>query len=106
MFRIIHDRIKCQRIKLTILYWFGYICCCNLLIFDIMKTVLANLALLFGIIGFIGYIFLIIASVFGCCAGLTTLVYHKLVLGVLALAVVIFILCMYNNCCKTRDKDN
>lgn len=70
-----------------------------------MKLVSANLALLFGIIGFIGYLFLIIASFFGCCAGLTTLVYHKLVLGILTLAVVVFIICMYNNCCRTKGKD-
>jgi hypothetical protein len=69
-----------------------------------MKMVLANTALLFGIIGFTGYIFLILASALGCCAGLTTIVYHKIVLGILALAVIIFTICMYNNCCSIKNK--
>lgn len=67
-----------------------------------MKMVLANVALLFGIIGFTGYIFLIIASALGCCAGLTTIAYHKIILGVFALAVVIFAICMFNNCCRVK----
>ncbi len=67
-----------------------------------MKMVLANVALLFGIIGFTGYILLIIASALGCCAGLTTIAYHKIILGVLALAVVIFAICMFNNCCRVK----
>jgi len=71
-----------------------------------MKTVLANFALLFGIIGFGGYLFLIIASALGCCAGFTSFAYHKIVMGVLALAVVIFLICMYNNCCRSRNKEN
>lgn len=67
-----------------------------------MKLVLANVALLFGIIGFTGYLFLIIASALGCCAGLTSIAFHKIVLGVLALAVVVFAICMFNNCCKVK----
>jgi len=67
-----------------------------------MKMVLANVALLFGIIGFTGYIFLIITSALGCCAGLTSIAYHKIVLGVLSLAVVIFGICMFNNCCRVK----
>ena len=55
-----------------------------------MRIVLANLALLFGIIGFTGYLFLIIASALGCCAGVTTIAYHKIVLFILAAAVVVF----------------
>jgi hypothetical protein len=69
-----------------------------------MRTVWANLGLLFGFIGFIGYIFIIVASALGCCAGLTTLGYHKIVMGILAMAVVIFGICMVNNCCKSRNK--
>jgi len=67
-----------------------------------MKMVLANVALLFGIIGFTGYLFLIIASALGCCAGLTSIAFHKIILGVLALAVVIFAICMFNNCCRVK----
>lgn len=67
-----------------------------------MKMVLANVALLFGIIGFTGYLFLIIASALGCCAGLTSIAFHKIVLGVLVLAVVIFSICMFNNCCRVK----
>jgi len=69
-----------------------------------MRIVLANLALLFGIIGFAGYLFLIIASGLGCCAGLTTIGYHNVVLFILSAAVVIFAICMFNNCCRTRKK--
>lgn len=67
-----------------------------------MKMVLANVALLFGIIGFTGYLFLIIASALGCCAGLTSIAFHKIILGVLVLAVIIFSICMFNNCCKVK----
>jgi len=70
-----------------------------------MKLVLANVALLFGIIGFAGYLFLIIASALGCCVGLTTIAYHNIVLFVLSAAVVIFAICMFNNCCRVRNKE-
>jgi hypothetical protein len=69
-----------------------------------MKIVLANVALLSGIIGFTGYLFLILASAFGCCTGLTTLAFHKLVMAILAVAVIVFAICMYNNCCKVKRK--
>ncbi|MBN2175814.1 MAG: hypothetical protein JW731_16915 [Bacteroidales bacterium] len=71
-----------------------------------MKMVLANLAILFGAIGFVGYLFLIIASAFGCCAGLTSLGYQKVIMGILAIAVMIFGICMFNNCSKIRKKTN
>ncbi|MCF8367558.1 MAG: hypothetical protein K9G76_00855 [Bacteroidales bacterium] len=70
-----------------------------------MRIVLANLALLFGIIGFAGYLFLIIAGAFGCCAGVTTVGYHKIVLFILSAAVVIFAICMFNNCCRIKKKE-
>ena len=67
-----------------------------------MRTVLANFALLFGFFGFTGYIFIVIAGFFGCCGGITTLFYHKLVMFILIAAVVAFGVCMFNNCCKIK----
>lgn len=69
-----------------------------------MRTVLANVALLFGIIGFAGYLFLITASALGCCVGLTSLGFHKVVMFILVAAVVIFAICMFHNCCKIPGK--
>jgi hypothetical protein len=71
-----------------------------------MRHVLANFALIFGFIGFIGYLFLIIAGFFGCCTGMTTDLFHKVVIIILITAVVLFALCMYNNCCKNRRTSN
>lgn len=65
-----------------------------------MKRVLANAALLSGGIGFAGFILIIIASKFGCCAGLTTRSFNLTVLAILAVSVLLFILCMVNNCCR------
>ena len=70
-----------------------------------MKVVLANFAFLFGIIGFLLYLFLILASFFGCCTAITTVAFQKIVMLVLGIAVVAFLVCMYNNCCKARKKD-
>lgn len=67
-----------------------------------MRNVFANFALLFGAIGFISFLFLIIAGFFSCCSGVTTLIYHRIVLLILAVAVLSFALCMYNNCCKPQ----
>ena len=69
-----------------------------------MRIVLANIALLFGAVGFAGYLFLIISSALGCCAGLTTANYENVVTLILFISVVIFGLCMYNNCCKISKK--
>jgi len=70
-----------------------------------MKNVLANFGLLFGTIGFISVLFIIIAGFFSCCSGITTLVFHRIVLVILAVAVLAFILCMYNNCCKSQREN-
>jgi len=69
-----------------------------------MRLVLANLALLFGIIGFVGYLFIILASAFHCCVGLTTATFYKVVLFILSAAVVTFAVCMFNNCCKVNKQ--
>lgn len=71
-----------------------------------MRHTLANFAILFGFIGFLGYLFLIVAGFLGCCAGITTLFYHKIVMFILIAAVVIFGICMYNNCCSVIRKNN
>lgn len=64
------------------------------------KHVLANFALLFGAFGFLGYIFIIIAGYLGCCAHITSKLYHNLVIIILVIAFALFAICMYNNCCK------
>ena len=71
-----------------------------------MRVVLSNLALLFGIIGFTGYLLLIIASALGCCAGIATIGFSKILLFILSVAVVILGVCMYNNCCRRSKKEN
>ncbi len=69
------------------------------------RHVLANFALLFGFIGFIGYLFMIISGLFGCCAGLTTPLFHKIIIFTLVFAVVLFGVCMYNNCCTAAKRE-
>lgn len=69
------------------------------------SVLIGNLGLLFGAIGFGGYIFLIVASYFGCCSGVTTPVFNNIVAIILALAVVLFVFCMVNNCCKGTKKE-
>ena len=64
------------------------------------KHVLANFALLFGAFGFLGYIFIVIAGYFGCCANITSALYHNIVIIILVIAFALFAVCMYNNCCK------
>ncbi len=71
-----------------------------------MKTILGNFAFLFGIIGFVLYLFLIMASFIGCCSAITTDIFQKIVMLILGIAVVTFLICMYNNCCKIRGKKN
>jgi hypothetical protein len=64
------------------------------------KHILANFALLFGAFGFLGYIFILIAGYLGCCANITTRLYHHLIIVILVIAFALFAICMYNNCCK------
>ena len=70
------------------------------------KHVLANFALLFGAFGFLGYIFIILASYLGCCAQITTALYHNLIIIILVVAFALFALCMYNNCCKIPKQED
>ena len=70
------------------------------------KHILANFALLFGAFGFLGYIFIVVAGYLGCCAQITSTLYHNLVIIILVIAFALFALCMYNNCCKIpRDTE-
>ena len=70
-----------------------------------MKVVLANFAFLFGIIGFVLYLFLILSNFLGCCTAITTDTFEKIVMLILGIAVITFLICMYNNCCKIRKKE-
>lgn len=65
------------------------------------KHILANFALLFGAFGFVGYIFIVVAGYLGCCADITTKMYHNIIIIILVIAFALFAICMYNNCCKT-----
>lgn len=69
-----------------------------------MSKVLVNFGLLFGGIGFLYFLFIIISGFFGCCVGLTTPLYLKIVMGMMAVSVLIFIGCMINNCCGKQEK--
>ncbi len=70
-----------------------------------MKALLVNFALFFGLFGFVGVLFLIIAGFIGCCNSITTLEYHHLILAFFSVSVLIFGLCMYNNCCHAFRKN-
>jgi len=59
-----------------------------------------NAALSFAIVGFITYLFIVIASFFGCCAGMSNFIYHKIVIALVVLGATAFGYCMYNNCYK------
>lgn len=68
------------------------------------KHILANFALLFGAFGFLGYIFIIVAGYLGCCADITTRMYHNIIIIILVIAFALFAICMYNNCCKVGSE--
>ena len=72
-----------------------------------MKTGLklfVNSALMFAVIGFVTYLFIIVAGFFGCCAGITEYLYHKVVLLIVVSGAITFGFCLYNNCYKTSRK--
>ncbi|MEJ2595395.1 MAG: hypothetical protein P8100_09780 [bacterium] len=60
--------------------------------------IFVNAALTFAIIGFMTYLFIIIAGFFGCCAGITDFLFHKIVLILVVAGAVTFGICLYNNC--------
>ena len=60
--------------------------------------IFVNAALTFAVIGFVTYLFIIIAGFFGCCAGITDYLFHKIVLVLVTAGAVTFGICLYNNC--------
>ncbi len=66
--------------------------------------IFVNAALSFAVVGFVTYLFIIIASFFGCCAGLSSFLYHKIVLAIVVAGAATFGFCLYNNCYKASRK--
>ncbi len=60
--------------------------------------IFVNAALTFAIVGFVTYLFIIIAGFFGCCAGITDYLFNKIVLILVVAGAVTFGICLYNNC--------
>lgn len=68
-----------------------------------MKTslkIFVNSALSFAAIGFVTYLFVIISGYFACCAGMSSFIYSKIVLALVAAGAVTFGVCLYKNCYK------
>jgi len=71
-----------------------------------MKTnlkLILKATLLFAVVFFVVYLLIAIAAYFGCCIGLTTLFYNRIVWVILGLGVLVFTFCVYNNCYKKKD---
>lgn len=66
--------------------------------------IFVNSALAFAAIGFITYLFVIIAGFFGCCAGISSFLYHKIVLVLVSAGAIIFGICLYRNCYKSINQ--
>lgn len=66
--------------------------------------IFVNAALTFAVIGFITYLFIIIAGFFGCCAGITDHLFNKIVLLLVSAGAVTFGVCLYNNCYASLKK--
>lgn len=66
--------------------------------------IFVNAALSFALIGFVTYLFIVMISFFGCCAGMSSFVYHNIVIGLVSAGVVVFGFCLYNNCYKNIYK--
>ncbi len=69
-----------------------------------MTRLLTNLALISGSLGFLGILLVLLSGFLGCCAGITTLSFHRILLILLGAAVVLFAWCIYNNCYKARHR--
>ncbi len=70
------------------------------------RKLFINSTLLFAFIGFVTYGFIVFVSFLGCCAGLTSLIFSKLISGIIIIAVSLFIFCVYNNCIKIPKANN
>lgn len=66
--------------------------------------IFVNAALTFAVIGFVTYLFIIIAGFFGCCAGITDYLFNKIVLLLVAAGAITFGVCLYNNCYSSLKK--
>ena len=66
--------------------------------------IFVNAALTFAVIGFITYLFIIIAGFFGCCAGISDSLYYQIIIAIISAAAITFGVCMYNNCYLTNKK--
>lgn len=63
--------------------------------------IFVNSALTFAAIGFVTYLLIIISGFFGCCAGISTFLYHKIVLILVVTGAITFGICLYKNCYKS-----
>lgn len=70
-----------------------------------MTKVLVNFAIFLGGIGFLFFLFTIIAGFLGCCAGITTSSYLQILNVTLIISVAIFIGCMLNNCMRSKKEE-
>jgi hypothetical protein len=66
--------------------------------------IFVNAALTFAVIGFVTYLFIIVAGFFGCCVGITDYLFNKIVLLIVAAGAITFGVCLFNNCYATLKK--
>lgn len=66
--------------------------------------IFVNAALTFAVIGFVTYLFIIVAGFFGCCAGISDSLYYQIIIAIVVAAAIAFGACMYNNCYLSSKK--
>lgn len=66
--------------------------------------IFVNAALTFAVIGFVTYLFIIVAGFFGCCAGISDSLYYQIIIAIVVAATIAFGVCMYNNCYLSSKK--
>ena len=71
---------------------------------NLSLKIFVNAALTFAVVGFVTYLFIIIAGFFGCCAGITDYLFHKIVLILVTGGAITFGVCLYNNCYTNLKK--
>jgi len=62
-------------------------------------------SLLFAVIFFVVYLLAFVASFFGCCAGISTLLYNNIVWLLFGIGAITFAFCM-NNICNKEGKNS
>lgn len=65
-----------------------------------MKKNIFKFAAIFGLVGFIAYILIIVSSFFSCCFGLESILYNKIILSIFALEATILLIFVIKNCFK------